>query len=166
MPVCLYLRGCPGSGKRTVADVLERDLGWPVVWVHLFDPVYKAIGEYKVPSLTDKLIRSTANHLMDKGRNLIVARPSRQTWGMWSLSKDAAQKKYTFVPVKLVADYRTLVTRVTRRWTESDFRLTTKEALDEYIGARPEEAFDGEHLIATDDLTPEQVAARVKELLP
>jgi hypothetical protein len=165
MPVCLYLRGEPGTGKDTVSNLLVRDLGWPRVWVHSFDLVYAAIGEYKVPSLTDKLIRSTANHLMDAGRDLIVVRPSRQTWGMWSLAEDAEQKRYKFVAVKLTCDYKVLVTRVTRRWTDSPFRLTTKEALDDYLGARKEEPFAGEVVIDTTSLTPEQAAGRVKELL-
>ncbi len=166
MPVCLYLRGEPGAGKETVSRVLMRDLGWPRVWVHLFDPVYTAIDDHKVPDLTDKLIRSTANHLMERGRDLIVVRPSRQTWGMWSLAEDAKLKGYTFVAVKLVADYRTLVTRVTRRWTDSPHRLTTTEALDEYRASRKEEPFDGEAVIDTTALLPEHVAGRVRELLP
>jgi cytidylate kinase len=166
MPTLVYLRGEPGTGKETVSSLLVRDLGWPRVWVHNFDAVYKAIGEYKVPSLTDKLIRSTANHLMDARRDLIVVRPSRQTWGMWSLAEDAEEKRFAFVAVKLTADYRTLVTRVTRRWTDSPFRLTTKEALDEYRDSRKEEPFAGDHVIDTTSLTPEQAAGKVKELLP
>ncbi len=59
-----------------------------------------------------------------------------------------------------------LVTRVTRRWTESPYRLTTRAALDEYLADRPEESFPGEFEIKTDNMTPEQVAGRVKELLP
>jgi hypothetical protein len=165
MPTLCYIRGEPGTGKDTVSSLLVRDLGWPRVWVHSFDPVYAAIGEYKVPSLTDKLIRSTANHLMDAGRDLIVVRPSRQVWGMDGLREDAERKRYTFVAVKLAADYKTLVTRVTRRWTESPFRLTTREALDEYRNSRKEEPFAGETVIDTTALTPEQVAGKIKELL-
>ena len=166
MPTCLYLRGSPGVGKHTVGKLLERDLGWPLVWVHQFDAVYAAINEYKVPDLTDKLIRDVANHLMDRRRDFLVVRPSRRAWGLWSLGKDAATRGYTFVAVKLTADYATLAQRVTRRWHESPFRITTREGLDEYLGARSEEEYDGEHVIDTSRLTPEQVAGKVKELLP
>jgi hypothetical protein len=166
MPTVLYLRGAPGTGKRTVADILERDLCWPVLWVHLLDPVYKAIGSYKVPDLTDKLIRATASHLMSQKRDFIVVRPSRQTWGMEGVASDANSYGHSFVGVKLTASYKTLVTRVTRRCHVSPFRLTTQEALDEYLNSRPESAFPGEHVVDTESLTPEQVAGRVKELLP
>ncbi len=166
MPTVLYLRGSPGSGKRTVADVLDRDLHWPVLWVHSFDAVYRIIGEYKTPDLTDKLIRDVACHLMQRNRDFMVVRPSRQTWGMRGVAEEAKSFDYTFVPVMLTASYATLLTRVTRRWSESPFRLTTKEALDEYLAARREEAWPGEHTIDTDKLTPEQVCGRIKELLP
>lgn len=166
MPVCLYMRGEPGTGKNTCARLLERDLGWPRLWVHHFDAVYRVIGEYRVPDLTDKLIRSVAAHLMQQKRDFMVVRPSRQTWGMDGVANDARREGHTFVPVRLTADYETLVTRVTRRWAESPFRLTSKEALDEYLGGRQGQPFPGEHVIDTTDLTPEQVAGRVKELLP
>jgi broad-specificity NMP kinase len=166
MPVCLYLRGAPGTGKDTVSSLLVRDLGWPRVWVHDFDAIYTAIGQHKVPDLTDKLIRDVASYLIDQKRNLIVVRPSRQTWGMEAIRSRAAFSGYELVVVKLVASYATLVTRVTRRWTESPFRLTTKESLDEYLGARKEEVFPGEIEIDTTSLTPEVVAGRIKELLP
>ena len=106
MPTVLYIRGEPGSGKSTVARVLERDLGWPLVWVHHFDPIYAAIGEHRVPDLTDKLIRSVALHLMVQDRSMIVVRPSRQTWGMECVAKDAKANRYKFVPVRLAARER------------------------------------------------------------
>lgn len=165
MPTCLYLRGAPGTGKNTVARILERDLGWPRLWVHHFDAVYRVIGEHKVPDLTDKLIRCTAAHLMQRKRDFFIVRPSRGTWGMDCVRYEAETHGYKLVNVKLTASYNVLVQRVTRRWHESPFRLTTKEALDEYLGARPEQPYDGEHCIDTDKLTPEQIAGRIKELL-
>lgn len=165
MPTCLYLRGAPGTGKRTCADLLERDLQWPVVWVHAFDPIYKAIGEYKCPDLTDKLIRDVSSHLMERKRDFIVVRPSRQERGMNCVKAPATVHGYKFIAVQLIADYVTLCTRVTRRWHESEFRLTTKEALDEYLADRKAEPFDGEHIIDTTKMTPEQVAGKIKELL-
>ena len=166
MPTVLYLRGTPGTGKRVTADILERDLGWPVVWVHFFDKVYAAIGSHQVPDLTDKLIRATAGHLMAWGRDFIVVRPSRQAWGMECVKADASARGYKFLPVRLTAAYPVLVQRVTRRWHESPFRVTTREALDEYLAARAEEPFPGEFEVKTDHLTPEQCAGRIKELLP
>jgi len=166
MPTCLYLRGVPGTGKRTVSDILERDLKWPVLWCHHFDATYKAIGEHRCPVLTDELMRVVAEHLMDDGRDFLAVRPSRSIDSIWSMEYLADQYLYTFLPVRLTAPYATLCTRVTRRWHESEFRITTKEALDEYLNARPETEFPGEHVIDTERLTPEQVAGRIKELLP
>ena len=166
MPTVVYLRGAPGTGKRTVADVLERDLGWPVLWVHHFDAVYKAIGEYKVPLLTDELMGRTADHLMKRGRDFLMVRPSRSSWSVAYTAGIARANGYKFVPVRLTAAYPVLAQRVTRRWHESPFRITTREALDEYLSARPEEPFPGEFEVKTDALTPEQIAGRIKELLP
>ncbi len=166
MPTCLYLRGVPGSGKHTVAELLSRDLGWPLVWVHSFDPVYAAIGDYKVPYLTDRLILNVATHLMIRKSNLIVVRPSRSVEGMRFVANQCNSRgDYRFIPVQLTAAYSTLATRVTRRHYESPFRITTAAALDEYLEARSPEAFPGETIIETDDLEPEQVAERIKELL-
>ncbi len=167
MPTCLYIRGVPGSGKHTVGCLLERDLGWPMLWVHLFDPVYATVGEHKAPDLTDRLMAAAADYLIHyKGRDLIVVRPSRQIAGMQRIRDDASAHGYKFIPVRLTAAYPILATRVTRRWTESPFRLTTREALDEYLADRPEEAFPGEFVVETDRMSPEQVAGRIKELLP
>lgn len=167
MPTVLYLRGCPGTGKKTVADILERDLGWPVLWVHLLDPIYKCIGEYKVPGLTDHLMQAVAAQIMCMAskRNLMIVRPSRDEGSVSLIANTAVHYCYTFLPIRLTASYATLCTRVTRRWHESPFRLTTKEALDEYLNARPEQPFPGEIVIDTDAMTPEQVAGRIKELL-
>jgi broad-specificity NMP kinase len=163
MPTCLYIRGIPGTGKRTVADILERDLRWPVLWVHHFDAVYKAIGEYKCPALTDRLMEDVAKYMSRTKRDFIIVRPSRD--GVSIQHVQDALTNYRFIPIRLTASYKTLCTRVTRRWHESEFRITTKEALDEYLATRPESVFPSEHVIDTDHLTPEQVAGRIKELL-
>lgn len=165
MPTVLYLRGVPGTGKNVVARILERDLKWPRLWVHQLDSLFKIIGDYKVPSLTDKIMRDVSNHIMQSGRDFMVVRPSRQARALDVIKAEADKFGYRFIPVQLTASYDNLVTRVTRRWAESPFRLTTKDALDEYLGSRKAEAFDGEHLIDTDNLTPEEVAAKVRELL-
>ncbi len=168
MPVCLYIRGAPGTGKHTVARILERDLGWPMLWVHQFDAVYKAIGEYKVPELTDRLIEATADHLARQGNSFLIVRPSRGIAGLDRLWKRNSSHwfQYTITPVRLTAPYAVLAQRVTRRSYESPCRITTREGLDEYLGARPEESYPGEHVIDTEKLSPEQVAGRIKELLP
>lgn len=167
MPTVCYLRGAPGTGKNTVARIIERDLGWPRLWVHQLDSVYRVIGNYKVPRLTDTIMRAVANHLCEDGKDFLFVRPSRDSESVYSI-RDMVMRfhpGYQFVAVKLTASYQTLVTRVTRRWAESPFRLTTKESLDEYLNARPESDFPGEHVIDTTALTPEQVAGRIKELL-
>ena len=165
MPVCLYLRGVPGTGKATVGRVLERDLGWPALWVHLFDPVYQMIGSHRVPDLTDELMGMVATHLFNKGKDFLVIRPSRSIKALGPIAALAWAHEYKFVPVRLTAGYDTLAQRVTRRWHESPCRITTREGLDEYLAARPEEVFDGEHVIQTDDREPEEVARLIKELL-
>lgn len=167
MPTVCYLRGAPGTGKNVTARILERDLKWPRLWVHHLDPIYRVIGDYKVPKLTDTIMRAVADHLCEKGKDFLFVRPSRDIESVFSI-RDMVMRfhpSYTFVAVKLTAPYATLVTRVTRRWAESPFRLTTQAALDEYLGARPESDYPGEHVIDTEKLSPEMVAGRIKELL-
>ncbi len=165
MPTVLYLRGVPGTGKHTVARILERDLGWPRLWVHHFDAIYRIIGEHRVPDLTDKLFRDVADYLMQKQRDFIIVRPSRQTRSMESIAEECRKFGYSFLPVRLTASYDTLLTRVTRRWHESDFRVNSKAGLDEYLGDRKEEEFPGEHVVNTDKLTPEDAAAQIRKLI-
>jgi hypothetical protein len=137
-----------------------------MVWVHQFDAVYQAIGEYKVPTLTDRLIDAVVDYLTLRKKDFVVVRPAREKHSVHAIGVDCELAGYNFIPVRLTADYRTLTQRVTRRSYESPCRITTKEALDEYLNARPEQPYPGEHVIATDSLTPEQVAGRIKELLP
>lgn len=165
MLTCLFIRGVPGSGKNAVARILEKELKWPRIWVHHFDALYRVLGSYKVPDLTDKLIRDVASHLMIQGRDFMIVRPSRTTWGMECVAREGRMKGYKFVAVKLTADYDTLVSRVQSRVAESPFRLTTKEALDEYLESRREECFPGELVIDTTAMALADVAARIKEAL-
>lgn len=165
MPTCVFIRGIPGTGKNTVSKLLERELQWPRIWVHSFDEIYKAIGNYKCPDLTDRLIRDVSAYMMQQKRDFLIVRPSRTTWGMECIAREARYNGYKFVAVKLMASYDTMLARVANRPNESPFRLTTKEALDEYLSSRKEEAFAGEVVIETDGVTAEGVAARVKELL-
>jgi hypothetical protein len=166
-PFCLYIRGCPGTGKHTVARILQRDLGCRMLWVHDFDAVYKAIGEHRVPLLTDRLMGATARYLMETGQNLIYVRPSRSKESVAGIRHAAIEDYgFSFTSVRLWARYSVMCQRVERRWHESDFRVTTKAGLDEYLSARPEEPFAGETCIETSDLEPEEVAAKIKRLLP
>jgi broad-specificity NMP kinase len=167
MPVLLYIRGVPLSGKKTTSEILEPDLGWPCLWVHDHNVTYKKIGTHKCPDLTDKLMRDVALYVMDvQKRDFMVVRPSRGTWGMWSLRNAALERGYMFVAVQLTATREELIRRMAGRGPEDECRISTVPELDEYLTARPEEPFAGEHVIDTTSLTPEQAAGKVKELLP
>jgi shikimate kinase len=166
MPHVLYLRGCPGTGKNTIARILERELGWPRLWVHHWDSLYRVIGDYKVPDLTDRLMRVAANYLMEQKRSLLVVRPSRQIRGMDCVREEGNKFGYTFIPVRLTATYETMLARVESRQNESPFRVNTREGLDEYLNSRKEEEFIGESVIETDKMTAEEVAAKIRELIP
>ncbi len=170
MPTCLFIRGEPGSGKDTVSRILESDLGWTRLWVHHFDAVYKAIGEHRVPRLTNTLIDAVVVHLMSENRiwnldrNIIVVRPARQSWAVQTISLEALEYGYRFIPVRLTASYETLLDRTCSR-EPTGFRIHDGASLDEYLNSRPLEEFPGEHVIATDALTPEEVADKIKGLL-
>lgn len=166
MPTLLYIRGLPLSGKKETSDILGPALGWPVLWVHDHNETYKKIGTHKCPDLTDKLMRDVALYVMDnQKRDLIVVRPSRGTWGMWSLSRAAAERGYNFVAIKLTADRETLIRRMAGRGPADECRISTVAELDEYLEGRKEEPFAGEFEVKTDNLTPESVARMIRELL-
>jgi len=166
MPVALYLRGAPGTGKNTTARILERGLGWPRLWVHHFDPLYRIVGDHRLPDLTDRLMRVAANYLMEQRRNLLVVRPSRQTRGMECVQDEAKKFGYTFIAVRLTASYESMLARVQSRQNESPFRVNSKDGLDEYLNSRKEEEFANEIVISTDKMNPEEVAAKIRELIP
>jgi hypothetical protein len=100
---------------------------------------------------------------MSQKRDFLIVRPSRNADGMRMIDRDMAGYRYVYV--QLAARYETLATRVTRRHHESPFRITTEAALDEYLTAREPENWPGETIIHTDDLQPEDVAAKIRGLL-
>lgn len=165
MPYVVYLRGEPGAGKRTVAGRLAADLGCPTVWLHDFESVYKAVGFDPDPRLMDAVLQPVAEYLMGKGRDFLFVRPARGVGSVRRVAEAAGRYGHRFIPVRLAATYETLLRRVRSR-PPSPFRIADQPALDKYLAARPLEPYPGEYVIQTDGLTPEEVAGRVKELLP
>lgn len=164
MPYVVYLRGEPGAGKRTVAERLAADLGCPTVWLHDFESVYKVVGFDPDPALMDAVLQPVAEYLMGKGRSFLFVRPARGAGSVRRVADAAERHGHRLIPVRLAANYETLLERVRSR-PPSDFRIGSKAALDKYLTARPLEPYPGEHVITTDDLSPEEVVRRVKELL-
>lgn len=164
MKTLLYVRGEPGTGKHTVGQMVANYLGWPMLWVHLFDPVYRLVGDHRVPALTDELMTATATHLMSSGRDFLVVRPSRWWGSVSDVRTEAEGRGYRFVLVRLAAEYPTMLSRVLSRSDRSEFRISTKEALDEYLAARPAVELD-ETVIDTTRTGPELVARRVVSLV-
>lgn len=164
MPTVVYLRGEPGAGKKTAADILKRDLGWALCWLHSLDGVYQIVGHHPPPDVMDAVMRPVVEYLMRQRRNILFVRPARTRLSVESVARQAKDLGYDFVCVRLAAGYRTLLGRVCSRGP-SEYRVYDSNGLDRYLDARPLESYPGEHVIDTDDLTPEQVAERVKGLL-
>lgn len=162
----LYLRGNPGVGKITVAKLIEADLGWKVFWFHdIKNAVSDIVGERRIPLLMDEVTVPILRHLLARDENLIYVRPSadRKTVdGVRAVIKDYPQ--YQFHPVRLTASYENLVSRVSKR--DDPYRIGDQAALDEYLSTRELVELEDEMAVATDELTPQQVAANVIGLLP
>ena len=165
MKTFLYIRGNPGTGKITIARQLQNKLGWKLFWFHdLKNAVFNIVQEHRIPRLMDELTVPVAKFLLAKGENVIYVRPSPDKETVENIRNTVAEyPEYKFAVVRLVADYDILHDRVTRR--EDPYRITTKEALDEYLGGRQVADVEGEIIIDTSKLKPEDVAEYLMKAL-
>lgn len=161
----LYIRGEPGSGKHTVGRLVAAALGWPMLWVHDFDAVYRSVGDHRIPEMTDDLMNAAAKRMMIRGDNFILVRPSRNWISVDEVKREADYRGYRFIVVRLTAPYAILLDRVLSRSNNSATRINSKESLDEYLTARPATDFPGERVIDTADTSAEMVAGRIVELV-
>lgn len=167
MPNLLYIRGTPGSGKHTVAKLLEQRLGWTLFWQHDLDAICKIVGSHpgdcSLARVMDEVTAPILRHLLSEDRNVIYVRPSRDEQTVWNVRRMLAYE-HNFTLVRLEASYETLVRRVEQR-AATDYRISTTSQLRQYMTDRPMGLIPGEHVIDTDDLTPEQVADEVLRII-
>lgn len=165
----LYLFGDPGTGKITVARLLERALGWKLFWLHDLDEVCKIVGRYPVPRLMDDVSCAVLGELMSCGQDIIYVRPSRSQGSITRVQGTAHMYGYEVTLVRLMANYSTLVERVESRGLANGqlhTRIGCKRQLDSYLDARPPCPIqEEERCIDTTHVPPEDVAARVLEIL-
>ena len=165
MPTFLYLRGCPGTGKKTVADLLKKELGWPFLWSHDFDPVFRAVDSKPRSWLLSALMEPAIQFLLSQRKSVILSRPSREKVTVDAVRKQVENsREYLFLLVTLTASYEIMAERVCQR-QPSDLRIYTREGLDEYLESRPEKKIPGEFAINTDSKTPKIVTYQIMEIL-
>ena len=164
-PTLLYIRGCPGSGKITTAKIVARELGWPLLWFHDFDFLRPAIGEALAADMViGDAIHVVLNGLIKSGRNVVYVRPSRTPETVNRTRRLAEQHGCRFVLVGLTASYGTLCERVSSR-PGTEYRISTRDGLDEYL-SRPEfYEFDDQHTFDTTDIWPSKTAQKIIELV-
>ena len=164
MPTLLFIRGSPGSGKITVARLLEQDLGWRLFWLHDLDGISRTVGhgrDGKVARLMDDVTTPVLRHLMRDGKDLIYVRPARDRATVELAHDLAACAGYRFVLVTLMAKYKTLCNRVESRPFVPG-RISSKVQLDEYLSSRPLLEINTGLIVETDGKTPEEVAEEIK----
>lgn len=165
MKYFVYLRGNPGVGKITVARLLEKELGWKVLWFHdLKNAVYTVVKEHRIPRLMDEVTQPVIRYLLGQGESVIYTRcsPDKETVeGVKAIV--ASNPDYTFRPILLTASYNTLLERVSGR--DDPFRIANKKDLDDYVNNRTTVPIEGELVIDTDGLSPEQVAQQILKAL-
>ncbi len=163
----LYLCGLPGVGKSTVAALLARDTGWPLLWHHAFDAIFRVVQSSRVPQLVNELVPPVLRHLMASRQTVIYARSTCHEDTMSMLGEVTLAAGYRLAVVRLVAGYRTLCQRIAGR-PASEFRVNSREQLDDYLDYLDGSAqvrVPGEVEIATEGKTPEEVAERVRRVV-
>jgi len=175
-PTLLYLKGPPGGGKITVARILQRELGWKLLWVHDFDRIIQTIGIEGLQNgdhayLMDRLVAPVIQFILERRCNLIFVRASRGKHTVESVKRIVEQHNlawqaenhppYRLCIVNLSAPYETLLKRVEKRGPAA-CRVHDKEGLDRYLNARPEINDLGESAVNTDRLDPQEVAEDIK----
>lgn len=159
----LYLFGEPGTGKITVARLLQQRLGWKLFWLHDLDTVCAIVGKYPLPRLMDRVSEAVLDELLATEQDVIYVRPSRDAETRRRIRELALGRYYSYFPICLWTNYATLAERVMRREPDP-FRVHTREGLDAYLSERPRSVTQpGECLINTEGRTPEQVADAILE---
>lgn len=166
-PVCLYIRGAPGTGKHTVAGILEKRLGWKLFWIHALDGIVEILGngrDGKLARLMDEISIKVLYELCKYQASLIYVRPSRDLETVERTRRYVKAFGYKCVVVTLTASYATMCSRVESR-PESKTRISKWTELDEYLRSRDAPDMLQDHVIATDDRTPEEIADLIERLL-
>ena len=161
----LYLFGEPGTGKITVAQILQQRLGWRLFWLHDLDPVCSIVGRYPIPRLMDRVSAAVLEELMDQQDNIIYVRPSRDRETVLKVLALAEANGYTVHPIRLIARRDTLVSRVSNR-EKSQHRVSSEYELNRYLESRPATSREVSAVfVSTDHLTAEQVADTIQQHL-
>lgn len=161
----LYLFGEPGTGKITVARILQQRLGWRLFWLHDLDPVCAIVGRYPLPRLMDRISIAVLEELMEAGESIIYVRPSRDRESVAKVLDLAKAAGYECHPVRLWAPREVLAERVAARGL-SQFRASGAADLARYLDARPQTSAGLASItVCTDGRTPEAVADDIEHYI-
>lgn len=165
MKTFVYLRGEPGVGKITAARILEAELGWKIFWFHdVKNAVFRVVGKHRIPRLMDEVLAPILTYVLRQGHNVIYVRPSREIDSIERVRKAVLSAgAYHFIAVRLAADRATLVDRVNQR--NDPYRISNAQDLDAYLSERRDAPFEGEVVIETGQLTPQEVAAEIRRAI-
>jgi cytidylate kinase len=161
----LMIRGCPGSGKITVARLLAERLGWKLFWLHDLDPIFRLVEDHRDATFIDNLTAPILRKLLRANDKLIYVRPARCRDSVDMVVDLTDKSGHDLKIFRLTASQETLDERVNTRDPQSEFRIGDSSDLAEYVNARLEEPYYGEIVITTDGFTPEQVADSIQMIL-
>ena len=167
MQKLIILRGYPGSGKTTLGKKLEKDnVGKFIDHNQILGFLSDICGnDYGIYQEIHDLELAMTNKLLKEGDTVIVARGFNKATQIDRYVDVARLNNVNYHLITLTTSVNTLSERIMAPERKMSFNaMTSKEILEEYIGANKQEPYDSE-IIINSTKPADEVATEAKSYL-